>query len=46
MVCPLAVEVCADQEPAMAPVRGRLAACHRAEEIPLSPALPRQGGGR
>ena len=30
--CPLAVEVCAAEEPAMRLVRGRLAACHRAEE--------------
>jgi oligopeptide/dipeptide ABC transporter ATP-binding protein len=30
--CPLAIEVCTTQEPDMATVRGRLAACHRAEE--------------
>jgi len=30
--CPLAVDVCATDEPAMRAVRGRLTACHRAEE--------------
>jgi oligopeptide/dipeptide ABC transporter ATP-binding protein len=30
--CPLAIDVCATEEPAMRTVRGRLAACHRAEE--------------
>ena len=30
--CPLAIELCAVEEPAMLAVRGRLAACHRAGE--------------
>ena len=30
--CPLAIEVCGTDEPAMRTVRGRLTACHRAEE--------------
>jgi oligopeptide/dipeptide ABC transporter ATP-binding protein len=31
--CPLAVGQCVDQEPSLRPVRERLAACHRAEEV-------------
>jgi oligopeptide transport system ATP-binding protein len=34
--CPLAIEVCATQQPAMLTVRGRLAACHRADETEAS----------
>jgi oligopeptide/dipeptide ABC transporter ATP-binding protein len=54
--CPLAIDICAVQEPAMMTVRGRLAACHRAEETGSvegarsAPSgapchLPREGGG-
>ncbi|HKF76132.1 MAG TPA: ABC transporter ATP-binding protein [Candidatus Dormibacteraeota bacterium] len=39
--CPLAVDVCTTEEPAMRTVRGRLAACHRAEE---TDRLRRVGG--
>jgi oligopeptide/dipeptide ABC transporter ATP-binding protein len=42
--CPLAIDVCATEEPVMRIVRGRLAACHRAEETErLAPA---RGTGR
>jgi len=31
--CPLAIDRCAAEEPATRPVRDRLTACHRAEEV-------------
>jgi len=49
--CPLAIDLCTAQEPAMLTVRDRLAACHRAEETgadavrPPPLPLPHEGGG-
>jgi oligopeptide transport system ATP-binding protein len=42
--CPLAIDVCGTDEPAMRVVRGRLTACHRAEETDR--AELRGGAGR
>jgi ABC-type glutathione transport system ATPase component len=38
--CPMAIGVCREVHPRLRPLAGRMVACHRAEELPATPAPP------